>query len=478
MSPEMRALLSMRLEQKLRLTTQMIQSIELLQLPLMVLQERIDQELVENPVLENADLGEAEGEGAEASSEERELDRLEDDREEWSARSRGGARGDEDGKYEALMNTAAPSVTLQEHLDGQLRLLEASERQKELAREIIFNLDEFGYLHLSLEEVFAPPEGAEEEGEDAAPRIEPPTPEEVEAAFRIVQSLDPAGVGASTVEECLLLQLARRGEAGSLESRLVRDHLEDLCHNRLPKVAKALGVPIERVSEGLDRIAKLDPRPGSAFGDAPHQYIVPDVIVEKIEDEFVVLVNEGRTPRLRLSGYYQKLLRSEAQGSPAREFLRGKLENAKWLIDAIAQRRRTLERIAREIVEIQRPFMEHGISRLAPLQMQEVARRLDLHVSTVSRALADKYIQTPQGLFPMKFFFSSGYQAADGSSESNRTIMSRIKEMLAGEDKRHPLSDDEIAKRLAAQGFDIARRTVAKYREKLNIPSSRQRKIY
>jgi len=558
---EMGMHLGQRLEQRLKMTSQMIQSIELLQLPIMALEQRINQEMLENPLLE-MELESPETEGEERadaaeqieSTDEAEPDDFEklaniaeDDAWEEMLTSSPASRirrGDEDPKLGALQNTAAPPATLQDHLIEQLTFAEAPPRTKELAREIVHNLDPSGYLRHSLAQIFenygredaedqdrAEPESAEEtkageraagpesaeetkageraaEGEEtpaatAAPRLysgqEPEefngtvSREEAEAALELLQSLDPTGVGARSVEECLILQLRGMPEETEFERRLVREHLDDLCNNRLPKVAKELDVSIERIKEGLAKVGRLNPRPGAQFSRKSAQFIVPDVAVEEIDGEYVVRMNDSRVPRMRISPSYRELLRQAKRGSTTRSYLRQKFQSAQWLVGAIEQRRNTLQRIANEIVTLQRDFFERGPMALKPLMMQEIADRIGMHVSTVSRAIAEKYMQTPRGLFPLRSFFTTGFSRAPaaggagaagerGPSESeavsNRTVMLTIEEMVRSEEKKKPLSDQEIATRLLEKGLEVARRTVAKYREKLGIPSSRRRREY
>ncbi|MCH7993881.1 MAG: RNA polymerase factor sigma-54 [Planctomycetes bacterium] len=302
---------------------------------------------------------------------------------------------------------------------------------------------------------------------------------EVREALTLVQSFDPPGVGARDVEECLLLQLRRGSGDTAYERRLIEHHFDDLLNNRLPKVAKETGTSLDRVKEALEAIALLNPKPGALYDrNEQLRYILPDVIVEEVDGEYVVRLNDSSTPRLRISRNYMELMRAEKRGSATRDYIREKIQSAKWLIDAIEQRRNTLYKIAVQIVRIQRNFWEKGVSSLKPLMMQEVADRIGMHVSTVSRALADKWMQTPRGLFPMKYFFTGGFDAPDGSSQSNRSVKNRIQKMVDTEDKKTPLSDQEIASRLKVDGIEIARRTVAKYREKIGILSSRQRKEY
>ena len=483
--------LSQRMDQKLVMTRQMIQSIEMLQLPLMDLQQNINQELVGNPWLEITE-GEPAPElsgtrtavapaGEKPPEEDPRLKRVEALMKEWNdplSRGEGGMSrrmGEDDAKMEAMQNTAAPTTSLEEHLIQQLHFCKKEEpRLKELAEVIVGSLDAAGFLKVPLMELFYKDEG----GIRRALIDNRVTEEEAQLALDLVQSFDPAGVGARELKECLLLQLRREQDETAFEEQLVDRHLDDLSHNRLPKIAKDMGVPVERVKEGLSRIAHLNPKPGRGFGGGRPHYVVPDVMVEEIDGQWVIRVNEHFLPPLRISQDSLNLLHREPKDSPVREYIMGKLVSAVWLMESVIQRRNTLNRIAQQILDIQRPFFEHGPSQLKPLMMQEVAERIGMHVSTVSRALAGKYIQTPQGLFPMKYFFTGGFSTADGESESNRAIMLKIQEMVKAEPKENPLSDQEIVERLKAENIDIARRTVAKYREKLNIPSSRQRKAY
>lgn len=483
-----------RMEQKLVMTRQMIQSIEMLQLPLMDLMQNINQELIANPWLELTE-GEVVQEAAESSAKQPAVEekakadanetdarvkRLETLMSEWNdpnTRSSTGLvrrAGEDDAKMEAMQNTAAPNTSLEEHLLQQLHLSKEEPRLKELAEVIIGSLDENGYLKLPLMDLFY-------KSEDGIRQEIVPggaSDEEAELALEIVQSFDPAGVGARNLQECLLLQIRRMADASKFEETLIERHLDDLSHNRLPKIAKEMGVSVDKIKEGLAFIAHLNPKPGRGFGGARPQYVVPDVNVEEIDGQYVIRINEHFLPTLRISGDSLQLLKKEAKDAAVRDYIMGKLGSAVWLMESVIQRRNTLYRITQQIVDIQKDFFEHGPSHLKPLMMQEVAERIGMHVSTVSRALAGKYIQTPQGLFPMKYFFTGGFATADGEAESNRAIMLKISDMVKAEDKKNPLSDQEIVARLQSEGIDIARRTVAKYREKLNIPSSRQRKEY
>lgn len=486
---------SQRMEQKLVMTRQMIQSIEMLQLPLMDLMQNINQEVVSNPWLEHQE-GDAPGESPDAPVNEKEpepvkkeptneaearVKRLETLMNEWNdpnTRNNGSSgmrhSGGEDSKLEAMQNTAAPTVSLEEHLRIQVHLCKEDARLKELAEVIVGSLDMNGYLKVPLMDLFYKAEGGIRQEMIPGGCTE----EEAELALELIQNFEPVGVGARDLKECLLLQLKRVPGDTEFEEQLISKHLDDLFHNRLPKIAKDLNTTVDRVKEGLANIAHLNPKPGRSFGGQRPQYVVPDVNVEEVEGQYIIKINEHYLPTLRISNDSLQLLKKEAKDPNVRDYIMGKLGSAVWLMESVIQRRNTLYRITQQIVDIQKEFFEHGPSHLKPLMMQEVAERIGMHVSTVSRALAGKYIQTPQGLFPMKYFFTGGFANADGESESNRAIMLKIAEMCKGEDKKSPLSDQEIVAKLQAEGIDIARRTVAKYREKLNIPSSRQRKEY
>jgi len=471
--------LQQRLSQQLRLAPQIIQSIEILQLPAMDLKELIENELQENEMLE---VEEAPPEGLpveerrvgvdeEGTDEDAEgvFERLEGLVE--ADRSRGKlsrAAGEEatDRKWEAMQNTAAPAESLADHLTEQLDVLELPADVRAAAEAIVFNLADGGLLRATLEEVLA--------GMD-----DPVSPEALEAALAVVQNLEPAGVGARDLKECLLLQVLDDEPDADLKRRLLRDHLDDLERNKIPRIAKALGVTVERVYELRDGLRHVTPRPGARYASAPTAYIRPDVIVEWVEGEYVVRLDNDQVPRLGLSPRYRQLLADARADPKLREYVKRKVDAAKWLIEAIAQRENTLERVAKEIVRRQRDFLDFGVSHLRPLKMQEVADVLGIHVSTVSRAISDKHVQTHRGIFPLKYFFTGGTENEDGGVESRVSIKERVRTIIAAEDVASPLSDDEVADRLSQEsGLEIARRTVTKYRKALRIPSSRQRRVW
>ncbi|MBN2489319.1 MAG: RNA polymerase factor sigma-54 [Planctomycetes bacterium] len=476
----MRLELSMkaRLEQQLRLAPQIIQSIEILQLPTQDLLELIEQELAENELLERQDLADPETapeepDGAAATSEEdtrlqETLDRLES-LEDWSddfaPRRRAGA-DEKDRKYEALQNTASRPATLEEHLLGQLRLGEAAPRIRGLAEYLALNLDESGFLTGEPEALLAG-------------RREDYTAAETEEALALLRSLDPQGIGARNVRECLLLQLDPRCKDYYLLRELIEHHFDDLNKNKLPRIAKATGQPLEKITELRDFLATLDPAPGTAFQEARAVPIQPDVVVEWVDGRYEIQVQENYFPRLGISPRYRELLEREKNNPKVREYIRKKLESARWLIESIEQRKNTLFKVSREIVDRQREFLDNGIHYLKPLKMQEVADALGIHVSTVSRAIADKWLQCPQGIKPLKFFFTGATDVSGGGVESRVSVKTHIQELIQKEDPKNPLSDEDIMQTLCRDlGLHIARRTVTKYRKALAIPSSRQRRQF
>ena len=471
--------LQQRLSQQLRLAPQIIQSIEILQLPAMDLKELIENELQENeileveeaprdgiPVVETAPKVDEEGTDDEA---DRVFDRLEGLLGEGAGSGRlSRAAGEEatDRKWEAMQNTAAPTESLADHLHDQHEELELEAPVRAAAEAIVYNLTEGGLLSSPLEDIVRAMD-------------EPVALEVAEEALRVVQSLEPAGVGARDFNECLVLQVADDEPDADLKRRLLRDHLDDLMRNKIPRIAKALGVSVERLYELKEGLRHLSPHPGAVYSAARTAYIVPDVVIEWEAGEYQVRLENDRVPRLGISPKYRQLLQ-DAKGDPKlREYVKRKVDAAKWLIEAITQRENTLERVAKEIVARQRDYLDFGVSHLRPLKMQEVADALGIHVSTVSRAISDKYAQTHRGIVPLKFFFTGGTENDDGGVESRVSIKELVRHIIAAEEPAHPLSDDEVAERLSSQsGLVIARRTVTKYRKALRIPSSRQRRVW
>lgn len=468
-----------RLEQRLKLAPQIIQSIEILQLPTLALEELIHQEMTDNPVLEMRQMeppdqpqetreDEVPNEpvaDADADDDQDPVERevQEDWREFFGERPTRQGIEASDRKQDAMLNTAARPATLQEGLLAQFRLLNADNAVAAAATDIIYNLDDAGYLQYSLEDLVA---GSKE-------RYMLP---EAEEALRLVQGLDPAGIGARNLAECLLLQVPA-GEH-DLAREIIEHHIEDIEQNRLPKIAQKTGRALEDVKAAVEFISKLNPRPGASFGGESAPGIVPDVIVDFTDKGYEVRLEDDHVPNLFISSLYEKLLSAPDAPDETKKYLRDKIRSARWLIDAIEQRRTTLFRISRAIVDMQKEFLDYGLSHLKPLRMQEVADKVAVHVSTVSRAIADKYMQTPRGIFPMKYFFTGGVSNDAGEMQTWRTIQQEIKDVVDKEDKSSPLSDEDIAEMLSRKGSHVARRTVTKYRKALGIASSRRRKAY
>ena len=482
--------LSQRQELRLRLAPQILQSIEILQLATLDLKGLIEREMEMNPTIEietedpllERERAAPSGEGdiaqlelaPSADSLEAEFERLEGLNEQWKEFS-GSYRprmdgGDKDKKLEAMNNTAGRSVSLQEFLDGQLAELSLKERDLAIANYLIWNIDDNGYVRYEINEEFA-------KGLEIEPSI---TVEEMEDVLELIQSFEPQGVGARDLRECLLIQLEQTNVAHryDLEIAVVREHLDDVVNNRLPKIAKALGEPVELIDEAISFIRSLNPKPGRLFANDQVHYVIPDVVVDQIDERWEVRVEDSYIPRIHISKHYQEMLKAGADDPKVRAYVKKKIDSAKWLMESIEQRKSTLSRIAQHIVDFQTPFLEKGVDALRPLKMQFIADQVGVHVSTVSRAIADKYIQTPRGIFALKFFFTGGTTRADGEEKSIVAVKQKVRDIVKKEDKNHPLSDEEIAAALKSEGLDIARRTVTKYRKQLGIPSSRQRRKY
>lgn len=483
-------------EMRQKLAPQIIQSIEILQLPLVDLRQRIEEELVENPVLETSATAEeteetVEGEEAEeahsedlepaeAAEEEETADEdpLEDENydaledmiqpDDYSygppPRS-SSSSGEKDAKLAALENSPAPAQTLEEHLEQQLAYYDLDDRKQEVCEHIVANLDWRGYLEYPLEEIV-----------DAMDRRV--SMEEAEEALAAVQQLEPPGVGARDLKECLLLQLDERDEDYDFLRELIGEHFEDVAKNRYPKIVKAMGCTMEELKQGVEKVAGLNPLPGSLFEETPAPHVIPDVRVELVEGEYRVILEDTSLPSLRICSYYARRLQQKDLDPETEEYLKKKLQGARWLIDAIQQRRSTVFNIATAIVDAQKDFFEQGPLHLKPLKMQDIADEVGVHVSTVSRAIKNKHMQTPRGQFEMKYFFTGGVEKDNGEKESWEVVRKRMEQIVADEDKSDPLSDEQIANELGEEGIEIARRTVSKYRKKLGIPSSRRRKQY
>ncbi len=475
---------------------QMIQAMKILQLGTLDLQERIDQELVENPMLEeiqeSSDSPAEDGDRDTLEREsndpaDRELDgvaRMLDDLESLQRDFGDGGRtsssdgADGDRKLQALANAPSVPKTMAEALSEELAFIELSPRKRAIAEFLIFSLDERGYLVEGLESL-AEECPIVETGESEESPHESVTVDELTWVLERLRGLIHPALGAQGLREALLLQIDLLDGDHSILRSIVEGHLEDVQNNRLPRIAKAVGQPIETILEVLEHLRRLDPTPAAEYGESVATTIVPDVLVEEDEGEFIVRLERARIPRLQLSPTYRKMLEQSKRGDGTRAWLKKRLESARWFIDAITQRQSTLERIANVIFERQRPFLEKGPGSLQTLRMQEVADVVKVHISTVSRAVSGKYAQTPRGIFPLKFFFSGGTTADSGEVASQVSIQQHMKELVANEDKQKPLSDEEIAVALKeSANIQIARRTVSKYRKMLGIASSSQRRSF
>ena len=483
--------LSLGLRQEQRLTPQLIQSMNILQLPLLALEAHVREEMERNPALEVDELDTrpdqepqrsadklVEGGDSEARAENRHeaegFTRLERMSREYdfddSDRSFGRRRqptGERDAKMDAMANTACRPISLHEYLQGQWAFVELNGRVHQAGELILSYIDDDGYLHTPLEEI-------------AEQHVPPFTREEMEEALRCVQTLEPTGIGARDLRECLLLQLDALDGNHELERVLVEQHLVDIEKNRYPAIAKATGRSIEELKEPVHHLAKLYPHPAYLVVERDVPRIMPDVIVDYADegDGYTVRLARGNSPRLRISPTYRRMLADSKNNKEARDFLRKNLESAGALIDAIAYRRSRLLDVAREVVERQHEFLDVGPSGLKILRMSELAEKLKCDPSTISRTVADKYVQTPRGIFAMRAFFAGGTDAGNGETTSWDSVKARVQEIIDAENKRNPLNDDVITAKLQAEGIDIKRRTVAKYRQQLHIPAARQRQEF
>lgn len=475
------------LRQELRINPRLYQAMDLLYMPMMDLQQHLKQELLANPFLE---LLEPEDEElpAETAAEQKE-EAKKDDEMDWEEILLNGfetgspqAAAFEDREYTEPVSVEERD--LDDHLRDQLDLLDLSPRQRLLAEHFLGSLGDDGYLASPVEEIV---EGAnrllQERGDAAAeagrplPDVPAFTAEEGAEMLAIFQRLDPPGIAARDLRECLLLQLADRGESGSLTYRLVAEAFLDVVAHKWHDLAKRFGVEPGEVQAAADQLARLDPKPGLRYAARPDGYVIPDLIVDKVDGRYRVTLNDGGVPRLRLSRAYQEVARDRrGMDAEQKEFITSKLNSAQWMIQAIEQRRQTMLKVMNFIVDRQREFFEKGVEYLKPLTLREVAEVIDMHESTVSRVTNEKYVQTPRGVFPLKFFFSSALGTSSGEDASARAIKAKLQKMVGEENAADPLTDQQIVHLFQEQGVQIARRTVAKYRDQLGILPARMRK--
>lgn len=457
--------------QRLMLTQKMQQAIQILQLSSLELEQHVQQELETNPVL---DLIAKEPESPLPPAPDpqvREAQVLDDqafdlDRYMDSFRHEPGASSrneDSEARRDYYENSITKEESFSSRLMTQLRLCDLNERDHAIGERLVGEIDNRGYFVGSIEEI------ATDLGV---------TKEQVDRILHRIQKFEPTGVGARDVIECLLLQIAVEYPDNAKLSTLVEHHLEDLEHRQIPKIAKAMNISADEVEELREQLSRLNPWPGHEFSSEPTQYVTPDVIVEKVEDEFIAYLADDSMPELRINNTYSNMLRKQKAGSEEKRYIRGKLEAARWLIRNIEQRKQTILRIAIAIVEAQKDFLDKGVEFIRPLTLQQIADVVNVHEATVSRATRGKYMQTPQGLFEMKYFFSPGLSRDHGDAQSSKSVQSIIQRMVDDEDKNKPLSDQKIADILKEKGLNIARRTVTKYREALNIPPTNLRRSF
>jgi RNA polymerase sigma-54 factor len=482
--------LNLRLSQRLVMTPSLQQAIKLLQMSKLELQDVLTQEIVENPLLEEeeeavsaetpteaevesdasaAKTADAEAPAADAAEAPAEKERDSFDEIDFDSYfedyldSAYNPRQYEDTEQVPLENTLSRPQGLPEYLNWQLSMSDASDAVREIAQYLIGNIDGDGYLRVSRDEI-----------REAGFANE----KDVEAALALVRSFDPPGVGAFDLPDCLMMQIRALGIENPLIEKVITEHWAEFLNRQFAQLARALNVGLSQLQAVFEIVKNMEPKPGRKYSDERTIYVEPDVAVRKIGDEYVIQLNEDGLPKLRISAAYRRMLRggNGAIGEEAATYLKDKMRSAVWLIKSLDQRQRTIYKVADSIVRHQREFLENGIEHLRPLVLRDVANDIGMHESTVSRVVSNKYIHTPRGLFPMKYFFHSGIDSTQGSEVSSLSIKSKIAKIVSDEDAARPHSDARIMQKLRAEGIQIARRTVAKYREELRIPSSSQRK--
>lgn len=483
------------LQQQMKLAPRIIQAMEILQLPMIELTERIDAEMESNPVLElqspgvdeqappvkddyPEDRGEKDMVVSDSNDHSEDFERLSDFTDEfgpefsgWESAPRAPRpiAGERDRKLEAMANTPARQESLNEFLLEQWGFVEVDGAVRQAGVLIINEIREDGFLRTPLEEILS----------DGQSEL---TLQHLTDALTLVQQFDPLGVGARDLQECLLIQLAVEADSGrdvSLEIQLIERFLRDIEMNRLPQIAKRTGKSVEEIKAALENLSHLDPRPGLLVGQSASPVIRPDATVDVDDDGNVTItMSDGNTPRLRISKMYRKLMQDRSSDRDVRQYIRKNVRSAHWLISAIEQRRETIRKVIEEVFKVQMDFLQHGESALKPLPMADVAGVVGVHVATVSRAVAGKYVQTQRGIFPLRMFFSGGTTSAQGDDVAWDAVKAKLQEIVDNEDKASPFNDDQLAAELEKHGLTIARRTVAKYRGALNILPARKRRQY
>lgn len=459
------------------LAPQLRQSLEMLQVPVLELQTLVQNELQQNPALEEQLTDSKDRLEVEPISEEKEepapdgdfdeqfeaLAKLDDEWREYFQQSRSSTSytSDDAARRQFFLDSLSLPESLQEHLMSQLNLTNLKGEDRQLGELLLGSINDDGYLTTPLEEL------EQTTGYERG---------ELDRILAFVQEFDPVGVGSRTLRECLLIQLRRLGMEDGRETRIVRDHLAALGAHKYTEIARSLKETPEDIRSAAQFIGTLEPRPGRAFSSTATTYVLPEVIVQKLDGKYVVGLNNEQIPHLRISRHYRQLMADPATGQEVKNYIRDKIRAGEFLIKSIGQRQQTISRIATEIVTVQRDFLEHGVSHLRPLTMAEIAGKLGIHETTVSRAIANKYMQTPSGTFEMKYFFTPGFKTADGKQISNKTIKDTILNLVHNEDPTTPLSDQQMVEKLQEKGTKVARRTIAKYREELKILPSHLRK--
>ena len=451
--------------QKLVMTPELIQAIQILQFNTQELESYVEEQLLVNPVLEQA-TPEAQEVAVETKQKDDEFDwkeylnnRQYDDisYRQWEDRS----SEDKENTYEQYTSS---DVTLPEHLMFQLQFAAPKRDCRVVGKYIIESLDENGYMTSSVEEIMAAT-GA--------------TEEKVAKVLDIIHTFDPIGVGAKDLAECLTIQLKQTGQLTETFNRVINEHLEDLANNRLAMIAKDMGISIKEVQDMCDIIRTLEPKPGRSFAaQTDNRYIVPDVIVERVDDEYVVTINENSSPKLMVSSYYQKLLKEADKDDNLNKYLSDRVNSALWLIKSIEQRKQTIYNVVTAVVKHQKDFLDKGNKHMKTLTLKDIAEEVGIHESTVSRSINGKYLQCPRGVFEIKYFFSAGVAGSEGEGISSNSIKEFIKEIVENEDPKSPCSDQTMVEMLKEKGINISRRTIAKYRDEMHILSSSKRRRY
>jgi RNA polymerase sigma-54 factor len=474
---EMKFNLELRQKQVLVMTPKLQQALKLLQMPAIELQQMLKQEIIENPLLEEIDdveevREEEQAEEPRAETEKEKGDNDDGSQEEqidWDEYFRNGFELGyglgEETQEEFFEKVPVAKRSFTDQLISQLRIITDDNEMIEIGDYLIGSLDESGYLTCELEEVTS--------------ALEVPI-EKVAEVLEIIQTFDPPGVGARNLQESLLIQLENRGLQDSLSAKIIKDHFEDFKHKKYLEISKKLKITVQEIQNQSKVISTLDPKPGLQIMFEEPRYVIPDLVVELIEGKYVVYLNDRNIPRLRVSQAYQnELLKDPKDGNrETRDFIQSRMKSAKWLIQTIEQRRKTMVKVMESITEKQQEFFQKGTAFLKPLTLQQVASEINMHESTVSRVTTNKYVQTPRGVFELKFFFSSSLGTQDGGEISAKSAKDKIRRIIEKEDSNIPLSDQKIADILKKEGLNIARRTVAKYREQLNILPARMRKKY